>query len=376
MTLTLLFIAVFWLAFSNGANDNFKGVATLYGSNTLSFRRALHWATAATFAGSVLSIVLAGSLVRSFSGKGLVPDELMNDGSLLIAVGASGAVTILLATFLGMPTSTTHALTGALAGIALVVGFDGGAFGKLWGSFFLPLLVSPLLAVGGAALLYPLFHRVRKRFGVTRDTCICIGDAAPQPAELVPNGSGLLAIPASGGPTVTVASRDQCVERYGGNVLGVDASGLANGVHSVSGLAVCFARAVNDTPKIAALLLAAGSAAAGWKLALVAVAMAVGGLLNSRRVAQTMGKRITDLNPGQGLTGNLVTAGLVLFASHLGLPVSTTHVSCGSIFGIGMVRRRAQWKTITQILVTWLTTLPLGAALGGGIYWMLAKEGA
>ena len=116
MIMTVLILAVFWLAYSNGANDNFKGVATLYGSGTVSYRTALTWTTIATFGGSLLSIVLAGSLAGSFTGKGLVPLELTQSGELLIAVAAAGAITILLATFLGMPTSTTHALTGALAG--------------------------------------------------------------------------------------------------------------------------------------------------------------------------------------------------------------------------------------------------------------------
>ena len=100
--------------------------------------------------------------------------------------------------------------------------------------------------------------------------------------------------------------------------------------------------------------------------------MTAGGLLQSRRVAETMSRRITDLNPGQGLTANLTTAALVLGASRLGLPVSTTHVSCGTIFGIGVVGGGARWRTIGQILLTWVTTLPLGFLLGAGIYLLLA----
>ena len=106
-------------------------------------------------------------------------------------------------------------------------------------------------------------------------------------------------------------------------------------------------------------------------LMLVALAMALGGVIQSRKVAETMSKRITDLNPGQGLTANLVTAGLVLVASRLGMPVSTTHISCGSIFGIGLVNGRMKWKTVVQIAVTWLTALPMGLALGAGIYWLI-----
>ena len=375
MTWTLLILAVFWLAYSNGANDNFKGVATLYGSGTLTFRSALSWATAATLAGSVLSIALAGSLAKTFSGKGLVPSELLQGSSLLIAVASAGAVTILLATVLGMPTSTTHALTGALAGIALIASPDRSGFSKLASEFLAPLLVSPLIAMVGASLLYVLFHRVRVRFGVTRETCVCLGQCAPVPVRLRMDGAALMASPLDGGPSFMLGSRRDCVERYDGRLVGIGAQTAVNGVHTFSGLAVCFARAVNDTPKIAALLLAAGASGAlvaYWKLGLVAVAMALGGILSARKVAETMSKRITDLNPGQGLTSSLVTAFLVLIASRFGVPVSTTHVSCGSIFGIGIVSGTARWRTIGQILLTWVTTLPMGAFLGAGTYWLLS----
>ena len=368
MTTILLAGMVFWLAYSNGANDNFKGVATLHGSGTLRYRTALTWATLATVAGSALSIMLASGLADSFRGKGLVTPALAHSNTLLIAIAASGAITILTATFLGMPTSTTHALTGALAGIALVVEGGHANLGKLWGSFFLPLLVSPLLAIGIAATVYPVLHRLRCRLGVTSDTCVCVGNPEPVPVRLLEHGSGLAAESTSGRPSLAVGTRAQCLRKYRGDVVGVGAQGLVDSVHALSGVSVCFARAVNDTPKIAVLLLAAGAVGATWKLALVATAMAIGGWLHSRKVAETMSKRITQLNAGQGLTGNLVTAALVLGASRLGVPVSTTHVSCGAIFGIGMVGGGARWRTIGHILLTWLVTLPMGAVLGAAIY--------
>ncbi len=373
MVLAGLVLSVFWLAYSNGANDNFKGVATLYGSGTIGYRKALTWTTVATLAGSLVSIVLAGSLAKSFSGKGLIPAELTQNGHVLISVAAAGAITILLATFIGMPTSTTHALTGALAGIALVVSHGEANLGKLWDSFLMPLLVSPFLAIGAATLFYPMFRWTRRRLGITRQTCICVADAAPQPVSITQDGSALVAAPVGGGPSFTVASHQQCVERYDGQVIGLSATTLVDATHSLSGIVVCFARAVNDTPKIAALLLAGGMTGVNWKLGLVAAAMAIGGLLNSKKVAETMSKRITNLNPGQGLTGNLITAALVLGASRLGVPVSTTHVSCGAIFGIGIVSRSARWKTIAKILATWLTTLPLGALLSATIYWTITR---
>jgi inorganic phosphate transporter, PiT family len=157
-------------------------------------------------------------------------------------------------------------------------------------------------------------------------------------------------------------------------VLGIEAQAAVDAVHWTSGGAVCFARAINDTPKIAALLLAGGAAGFGSATApllLVTAAVVIGGMIQSRQVAETMSRRITDLNTGQGLTANLVTAALVLGASRLGVPVSTTHVSCGAIFGIGAVNGKRDWKTITMILVTWLTTLPLGLALGAAFYAMM-----
>jgi PiT family inorganic phosphate transporter len=94
------------------------------------------------------------------------------------------------------------------------------------------------------------------------------------------------------------------------------------------------------------------------------MAIALGGILNARRVADTMSHRITAMNHGQGFTANLVTSVIVIGASRLGMPVSTTHVSCGALFGIGTITGQAGWRTIGRILMAWVTTLPLGAALG------------
>ena len=122
MTLTLLAIAlgVIVLAYANGANDNFKGVATLFGSGTASYRTALAWATVTTLAGSLCALLLAQGLVDTFKGKGLVPDAVTTQGRFLLAVSLAGAGTVLLATRVGMPVSTTHALTGGLVGAGLL----------------------------------------------------------------------------------------------------------------------------------------------------------------------------------------------------------------------------------------------------------------
>jgi PiT family inorganic phosphate transporter len=76
-----------------------------------------------------------------------------------------------------------------------------------------------------------------------------------------------------------------------------------------------------------------------------------------------MSHGITRMNHGQGFSANLVTAALVLAASRYGLPVSTTHVSCGALFGIGAVTGQARWKSIGTVLLAWVVTLPTAAIL-------------
>ena len=94
MIIAGLFAAALFLAYANGANDNFKGVATLYGSNAASYRTALTLATIATVAGSLASVFLAQTLIKAFSGKGLVPDAVAATPEFLMAVALGAAITV------------------------------------------------------------------------------------------------------------------------------------------------------------------------------------------------------------------------------------------------------------------------------------------
>ncbi|MCZ7646192.1 MAG: inorganic phosphate transporter [Planctomycetota bacterium] len=362
MSLVLLTFVGFWLAYSNGANDNFKGVATLFGSNTLGFRQALGLAALATLAGGVASCFLGGMLVQTFNGTGLVPSAWVGSPELLVSVGAASAATILLATWLGMPTSTTHAITGGLLGAGLSLPEGRFSWTPLAKGFAVPLLVSPLLAIALTVIVYAMLHSLRSKLGISRETCVCLVDESRQLAT-APNTRAAQQT-AGAIPGIQVGQTAACAEIYRGRCIGVDAQTVVSAIHCASGAALCFARALNDTPKIAALLLIAGSELGWGAWGLVVGAMCAGGLLNARKVALTMSKRITELNPGQGLTASLTTASLVLGASYMGVPVSTTHVSCGSIFGIGVSRGQGRWKTVMQILAAWLLTLPLAALLG------------
>lgn len=98
--------------------------------------------------------------------------------------------------------------------------------------------------------------------------------------------------------------------------------------------------------------------------------MAVGGLLSARRVAETMSHKITGMNHGQGFSANLATGLLVMTASLFGLPVSTTHVSVGALFGIGLTSQQTDYRVVRNILLAWLVTLPCSAVIGGLVYWL------
>ena len=365
----LIIIAVILLAYSNGANDNFKGVATLFGSGTTNYRRALAWATVTTLAGSLLALLLAHGLVNTFKGKGLVPDAVTTEPAFLVAVSLGAALTVLLATWTGLPVSTTHALTGALVGAGWLAAHGQIKLAALSTSFVLPLACSPLLSIVMTVVIYPIFKFARSTCGITSRTCVCIENSYE---EVVVQPEGTLALVRTGA-LIQIGQTADCVERYQGRMLGLEAGSVLDTLHYLSAGAVGFARGLNDTPKIVALLLAAQALAPNTGLALVAVVMALGGILNARRVAETLSQKITRMNPGQGFTANLVTALLVTAASRLGLPVSTTHVAVGSLFGIGMVNKTARKNTILTILLAWVTTLPLGALLGAAGYWLLQR---
>jgi len=359
-------LAALILACANGANDNFKGVAALYGSGVLAYRQALFLATIATGLGALAAAYGATELLRAFSGKGLVPDAVAGEPMFLTAVSCAAAATVLLATRLGLPVSTTHALIGALVGAGMVVS-AGVDVTHLTSAFVTPLLVSPALASVLGAAQYLAFRRLLAAAGLRADSCVCV-DTNLEP---VAGGLGVLAV--SQVATVKLGSARECSQGSDGRVSGVQAAQARNGLLVLSGAAVCFARGLNDTPKIAAALLVATALAPVDGVALVGLTMLAGGILAARRVAETMSHRITGMDSGQALAANLATACLVLAASRFGLPVSTTHVSCGALFGIGAVTGQAHWRVIRQIVSAWVTTLPIAGTLGALCVLMLSS---
>jgi inorganic phosphate transporter, PiT family len=317
MLLISLFLTTLFLAYSNGANDNFKGVATLYGSRTSSYQTAILWATFTTFAGAMTSTFLAETLIKNFSGKGLLPDAIANAPEFHIAVAIATGLTVLIATLMGFPISTTHSLTGAIVGAGLVaIGFQLN-FATLGTSFILPLLLSPIIAIPLGAIIYSLSGYINSQWHLQ----------------------------------VNHRMIDTC--------------------HFISAGIVSFARGLNDTPKIVSLILIIEYFSIQGGMITIAIAMALGGLLNSQKVAVTMSEKITSMNHTQGLSANIVTGVLVIAASQFGLPVSTTHVSVGSIFGVGLISKKSNMCVFYQILLSWVLTLPTAAIFSGITYRLL-----
>ena len=370
MLLIALFLATCFLAYSNGANDNFKGVASLYGCRAASYRTALTLGDTHDIRGLDRIDLPARALLKKFSGKGLVPDTLVGSEQFLLAVALGAAITVILATLLGFPISTTHGITGAIVGCGLVAVGSGVNFAALGKGFVLPLLLSPVLAIVLGALLYFIFRSLRLICGVRKEWCICVGSeervvALPQPASV-------LAIRAVAPPiTLSIDEQENCRERYAGSMLGLTAQQIMDGAHFLSAGVVSFARGLNDTPKIVAMLLLLKWMDIRWGFFAVAVTMAVGGLLNARKVAETMSHKITAMNHGQGFSANLTTGILVILASFFGLPVSTTHVSVGALFGMGLTTGQANPRVMLNIVLSWLITLPCAAIIAGVAYAIL-----
>jgi PiT family inorganic phosphate transporter len=173
------------------------------------------------------------------------------------------------------------------------------------------------------------------------------------------------------GLAATLSTTEVCAEKYTGRVLGFSAQRLLDACHYLSAATVSFARGLNDTPKIAGLLLLVKALDLRAGMLGIASAMAIGGLLNARQVARTMSCRIARMNDGQAFTANLVTALLVILASRFGLPVSTTHVAVGAIAGVGIVNGSAARGVLSSIVLAWVLTLPIAALSSAAAYSVL-----
>lgn len=363
MTLVLLvMVLVALLAFANGANDNCKGVATLVGYGAATPRRALAWAAITTATGATVSFWLAHGLIKSFNGNELFAAGAVRGGGFFVAVLCGAFGWVIFATLTGMPVSTTHAITGALTGAGLTAfGGQHVQWSVLGAKFALPLALGPVLSLG---LVYIMAWPVVLLLARLAGRCVCVIE---QVRVSAPGLNSTAA--AQTGLGVVVGDESQCAKER--PALAVTTSAVSSAVHWTSSGMVGFARGWNDAPKIAALGLVAldGPSGTAMSFAVVAVAMALGGLVAGRKVLETLSRKVTAMPLAESLTASTTTAALVALASWNGLPVSTTHVSTGAIIGAGLKRdpRSVRWGKVGEIVVSWIVTLPVAALIAAAV---------
>ncbi len=366
----LLFALVFILAYANGANDISKGIATLVGGRVIRASSAIIWGTLTTTIGALVGVAIAGGLIKTLSSGILSNSVTATSFPIAVAIGAFGW--IFFATKTGLPVSTTHALTGALVGTALAqLGASGVVWQALLTKIALPLALSPLVSFGMAWLIFPV---IRRALAGVNSYCLCLEVQQTQliPVALArpslnlisehPIKANALAVP----PSVQfVADKAETCERT------VSRSAVklrvADSLHLLTSGLTSFARGMNDTPKIAALLIGTswfGGVNTITLFAFVAIAMAAGSLFAGRKVLNTMAEKITPMDGLESFTANFGASSLVTAATFMGFPLSTTHVTTSAIIGIGVSSRgRANWKVVRDILLAWLVTLPTAAII-------------
>lgn len=314
----LLLVAA--VAYANGSNDVSKAIATLVGSGVSNYSRAIAWGTMATAVGAGLSAYTGAGLVATFS-KGLLSKGTPSTLALALGVIAGTVGWVSVSTRLSLPVSTTHAALGSIVGAgAVAFGTGHVEWGALGQKVVLPLLLSPLVGLVIAVIL-------------------------------------ILALRPLRGPR----------------------RGLAP-LHWLSSAGTAVARGLNDAPKLAGLaallFLAVRSAPSdgekAWIVVMIAAAMGLGSFIGGRRVTATLAERVTRMDDREGLAANLATSTLVTAAAVRGLPVSTTHVSGGSIAGIGAEARdgRLNLRVVRDVALAWVITIP-GAAIIAVAAWGL-----
>ena len=400
--LFLLLIAIgtgFYMAINIGANDVANSMGTSVGSGALSLRSAVVVAGVCTFLGAVL----VGSHVTNTIRKGVIdPLNFVGNpyvlvwGMFAVLIGAGTWVSI--ATYLRLPVSTSHSIVGALIGFGLI---EVGAGQINWGivvGIISSWLISPL---AGVLISYLIFLLIRwkilavshplegfKKIGfllvglVFFVLALTITYRGPKNLHLYyPLGpalgiSALIAVVAGLASYLflrRVPSRAndeyERVENFSKplQVLSASYEAFGNGANDVA----------NAVGPVAAIIAVLQTGTIGvqvpvplWVLGLGGVGLVVGIATWGHRVMETIGEKITEVTPSRGFATEFGAATVVLIFSRLGMPVSTTHTSVGSVVGVGLARGidALDLKILRNIVISWLITLPVAGALTAFIY--------
>jgi len=313
LAVTIIGIALVF-DYINGFHDAANSIATIVATRVLSPLQAVAWAAFFNFAGAFLF----GTAVARTVGRGFVNLELVTP--FVIMAGLAGAITWDLITWwLGLPTSSSHALIGGYAGAATAhAGFRGLILGE-WPLTVLFILVAPMIGLVSAYALMVAVHWIFRY---------------SSPSKM-----------------------DHYFRR----------------LQLVSSAALSLSHGSNDAQKTAGLIAGVLYAShymrtfqiPAWVLMAAYSAIALGTLSGGWRIVHTMGGRLTRLKPRSGFCAETGAASAILLATHLGLPVSTTHAIAGAIVGVGSINRlkAVRWGLATDIVWAWVLTIPAAAII-------------
>jgi inorganic phosphate transporter, PiT family len=320
LTLVAVVVVALFFDFTNGFHDTANSIATSVSTRALSPRLAVLTAAVLNFAGAFVSIKVAATVA-----KGIVDPEAIT--LKIVLGGLVGAITWNLITwYLGLPSSSSHALIGGMIGSASAAeGFDVVKWRGLYEKVLIPSLAAPFLGVlGAAAIMLALLWIIRRR--------------SPGVVNRVFRRLQLV----SGGFVAFTHGTNDAQKTMGIITLALVASGHvdADNFHVPLWVILC-----------AALAMGAGTYAGGW------------------RIIKTLGQRVAKLDPPQGFAAQTACASILWATAHYGFPVSTTHVISGSVLGAGATRRfsAVRWGVAGNIVLAWLMTLPCAAVVGAGM---------
>jgi inorganic phosphate transporter, PiT family len=370
MNLSIVAVALIsaFVAYTNGANDVSKGIATLAGSGISGYRRAILWGALWTTCGGIAAFGLSHALVTTF-GKGLLSAGVTPTLSAALATLIGAGLWVGMATKWGFPVSTTHAIVGSIAGVAAIsYGPAGMNWTVLASKVALPLLLSPVASL----LISATILKVWNLLSPSGADCLCAEIVEQRPLLAMASGN---VVASSAVPAIKVVA---CREDEPSPLSTRAFSLTFDHLHWLTSAGTSFARGLNDAPKMVAIGLAAvsvsGVVLSSSFLAYVIVASGIlaGSLQAGRRVTAVLAEKIIPMNHREGFVANLVTSLLVGPGTLLGLPMSTTHVSTGAIIGLGIQRGRAvDGKRVRKMIFAWVVTLPAGALFGVLAYALL-----
>jgi PiT family inorganic phosphate transporter len=311
LTVVLVIVVALGFDFVNGFHDAANSIATVVSTRVLSPRQAVMWAAFFNFA----AFLVFGDKVASTIAKDVVQQDILSIG--VVFAGLVGAITWDLITFyLGLPTSSSHALVGGIAGAAVAKAGTGVLIGEGLRVIGVFIVLSPLIGLAFGLILtlliYRVFHRNRRLEMLNR--------------------------------------------------------GFRRG-QLVSAAAFSLGHGANDAQKtmgiILALLIASGHAGPDastplWVVLAAHTAIGLGTLTGGWRIVKTMGSRITRLQPVGGVAAESAAAATLFATSAGGIPVSTTHTITGAIVGVGAARRLSavRWGVAGRVVWAWVLTIP------------------